>query len=118
MKRGIVLLWSIVRSTIVFLAVVILFMLILLLPREMDIEPKGGIKFTASYPFTFDLYKENVNAFIDHLKEEKGFGRTPAGTLLTEHVQRYVQRSLKIVLPAFMIAMIFGTMIGTFLFTI
>jgi len=118
MKRGILLLWSFVRSTAVFLVVVILFMLILLLPREMAIEPKGGIKFTASYPFTLDLYQENVTAFIDHLQEEKGFGATPAGTPLTEHVQRYVQRSLKIVLPAFMIAMIFGTIIGMFLFMI
>lgn len=110
--------YRLLRDTIIFVAVVVLFMLILLLPREMEIEHHGGLKFTAGYPFTFQLYKENVNEFIDYVKENKGFGRTTAGTPLTKHVQRYILRSLKIVLPAFLIAMTVGTTIGVLLFTI
>lgn len=110
--------YRLLRDTIIFVAVVVLFMLILLLPREIEIKNHGGLKFTAGYPFTFQLYKENVNEFIDYVKENKGFGRTTAGTPLTKHVQRYILRSLKIVLPAFLIAMTVGTTIGVLLFTI
>jgi len=106
------------RDTVIFLAVGIVFMLILLLPREMEIEHQGGLVFTAGYPFTLELYKGNIDAFIDYVKEEKGFGTTAAGTPLTKHVQRYILRSLKIVLPAFFIAMTVGTTIGVLLFTI
>src|SRR5699024_4707077 len=82
------------------------------------IEQHGGLKFTAGYPFTLELYKENVNEFIDYVKDNKGFGTTAAGTPLTKHVQRYILRSLKIVLPAFVIAITVGTAIGVLLFTI
>src|SRR5690625_5280962 len=100
------------RQTTIFLGVVICFVLILLLPREMDIEGLGGIKFEASYPFTIELYKENIMSFIRHLKVEKGFGTTAAGTPLVKFIQKYFIRSLKIVFTAFFLAMIIGVSLG------
>lgn len=108
--------WKIAKSTGIFIMVLILFILILLLPKEMEINWYGGQKFDAEYPFTFELYKQNMNDFIHHFKEEKGFGTTTAGTPLTEHIERYLQRSLKIVLPAFIVSMVVGTIFGMLLF--
>lgn len=108
--------WKMARSTVIFILVVILFIFILLLPKELEINWHGGQKFDADYPFTFELYKENINEFITHFQTEKGFGTTTAGTPLTEHIERYLKRSLKIVLPAFLLSMVLGTLIGMLLF--
>lgn len=108
--------WKIARNTIIFLTVIILFILILLLPKEREIEALGGIRFVADYPFTFELYKENISTFINHFQEEKGFGTTTAGMPLTEFMQRFLIRSLKIIAPAFVLAMMFGTTLGVLLF--
>ncbi len=108
--------WKIARNTIIFLIVIILFILILLLPKEREIEALGGIRFVADYPFTFELYKENISTFINHFQEEKGFGTTTAGMPLTEFMQRFLIRSLKIIAPAFVLAMMFGTVLGVLLF--
>ena len=108
--------WKIARNTIIFLTVIILFILILLLPKEREIEALGGIRFVADYPFTFELYKENISTFINYFQEEKGFGTTTAGMPLTEFMQRFLIRSLKIIAPAFVLAMMFGTALGVLLF--
>lgn len=108
--------WKVARNTIIFLIVIILFILILLLPKEREIEALGGIRFVADYPFTFELYKENISTFINHFQEEKGFGTTTAGMPLTEFMQRFLIRSLKIIAPAFVLAMMFGTVLGVLLF--
>lgn len=108
--------WKIARNTMIFLTVIILFILILLLPKEREIEALGGIRFVADYPFTFELYKENISTFINHFQEEKGFGTTTAGMPLTEFMQRFLIRSLKIIAPAFVLAMMFGTALGVLLF--
>lgn len=109
-------LWRLIKHTTIFIGIILLFTLLLLLPRDLAVEHTSGIQFDAHYPFTFELYKDNVTAFAKHFYAEKGFGKTPAGTPLTEHVQRYVKRSLKIILPTLLVTMIIGTISGIFLF--
>lgn len=104
--------WEIVKSSLVLFFIIIAFIFLLLLPREMEIDHHGGLVFTASYPFTFDLFKENVQTFINHFITENGFGDNRLGVPITEEVQKYVKRDLVIIIPAFTISIILGTIIG------
>lgn len=110
--------WKVTRNTVIFFLVMVVFILILLLPKEMEIHSLGGLKFEADYPFTMALYKENINEFLTYFKEEKGFGTTPGGVPFTEELVRFLLRSLKIVIPAFLLSTTIGTALGIWLFYI
>lgn len=112
------LVWKVTRNTVIFLLVIIFFILILLLPKEMEMEGLGGLRFQADYPFTLELYEKNITEFISHFQTEKGFGTTKAGMPLTEHMRGFLKRSLKVIIPSFLISMGFGTAFGVLLFYI
>lgn len=104
--------WEIVKSLLVFMLIVIGFILLLLLPRDLEVIHHGGLVFTSQYPFTFELFKENIQAFIQYFQTEKGFGINRYGVPIIEEVQKYIKRDLYLIIPAFMLSIIFGTLLG------
>lgn len=104
--------WDLLKSFLVFLLIVVGFIFILLLPREMEITHHGGLVFTADFPFTFDLFKEKVQDFIHHFQTEKGFGENKMGVPILEELQTFLQRDLHIIIPAFFLAILFGMLLG------
>ncbi|WP_217587573.1 ABC transporter permease subunit [Lentibacillus saliphilus] len=104
------------RNSIVFPLVIVGFVLLLLLPKNVDVQQEGALSFSADYPFTFDLYKRNIEQFIGHLWTEKGFGETRSGVPLTEHGERYLKRSMKVIVAAFGLSMVLGSLLGVWFF--
>ncbi|MFD2043458.1 ABC transporter permease subunit [Ornithinibacillus salinisoli] len=108
--------WQVSKNILTFLLVLIGIMLILLLPREREIEVFRPTHQVADYPFTMELYKENISQFIDHFQTNNGFGTTKAGTPIMEEIQRFLVRSLKIIIPGFILTMLIGPLIGVLQF--
>lgn len=104
------------KNLIIFILIIVGFGLILLLPREKEITVIAPFQVQASYPFTFELYKENIKEFILHFKEEKGYGKSRTGSPIGEEVKRLFGRSLKIILPAYFLSMIVGVFLGVIQF--
>ncbi|PKR77340.1 peptide ABC transporter permease [Halalkalibacillus sediminis] len=105
-------LWTLCRNLLVFVLVLIGFILILLLPREMEVSLSGPLQFEADHPFTLEIYLDNIAGIISHFQTEMGFGTTLAGTPIVNEVHRYLVRSLKIIIPTFFLVMLLGPMIG------
>ncbi|GAA0315420.1 hypothetical protein GCM10008967_02460 [Bacillus carboniphilus] len=108
--------WQIIKNLLIFLLIVLGFILILLLPKEREMIYIGPGTFEAHYPFTWDLYKANINEFIDYFQTENGFGKSRTGSPMGEEVERLFKRSLNIVIPAYLLSMIFGTIVGVLQF--
>ncbi|PAE20938.1 peptide ABC transporter permease [Bacillus sp. 7504-2] len=104
--------WDFIKSLLVFLIIIFAFVLLLLLPREMEITHHGGLVFTADFPFTFDLYKEKIAAFVEHFRMEKGFGNNSMGVPILEEVQKLLLRDFTIIVPALLLSMGAGTLLG------
>src|SRR5690625_2007991 len=100
------------------MSVIVLFVLILLLPKDIEITKKDGLVYEAEYPFTIVIYKENINEFIQYFKNEKGFGTTSGDVPLTAHMVGFLKRSIKIIIPAFMLSLTIGTALGVLMFYI
>ncbi|MFE8702187.1 ABC transporter permease subunit [Cytobacillus sp. FJAT-54145] len=103
---------QLVRSTLIFLLILLGFMLILLLPREQEIHVIDAFEIDVEYPFGIEVYKERIEQFITYFQEEKGFGISRTGVPISEEVNTFLGRSLKIIIPAFLISMILGTFVG------
>ena len=100
------------KNLLIFLFILLGFILILLLPREREITVLAPVVMQADYPFTLELYKERIDNFISHFKAEKGFGDARTGIPISEEVKRLFGRSLKIIVPAYVISMVLGTLCG------
>ncbi|WP_264738367.1 ABC transporter permease [Cytobacillus firmus] len=107
---------SIIKSAAVFLLILIGFILILLLPREQELTVFSAFHVEADYPFSFELYKERIQDFTDYIITEKGLGDARSGRPVSEESGIFVMRSIKIILPAFMVSMLLGTLMGALQF--
>lgn len=100
-----------IKGAFIIFMVVTAFILLLLLPREIEITQIGLSSFIAKYPFTFELYKNSIHEFIKHFKLE-GLGKTATGIPITIEAQRLLGRSLIIVIPCFVLSMFIGSLLG------
>jgi oligopeptide transport system permease protein len=110
------LLWNILKSSFISLFIILVFILLLLLPREMQIKHISGMVFEASFPFSLGLYKERILDFIHHFRTNKGFGNVITGMPIIEEVKSLLPRDLLIIIPCFFMSMILGTVFGTLKF--
>ncbi|WP_449621240.1 ABC transporter permease subunit [Robertmurraya sp. Marseille-Q9965] len=99
------------KSSLVFVLIVIGFILLLLAPRIMTVHNLGGY-YT---PKTEMTYKENIQAFIHNFQTE-GFGENRYGTAVIEELQVFIKRDLIIVIPAFVLSIVLGTFLGVIQF--
>lgn len=108
--------WNLIRGFLIIFLILIGFISFLLLPREIEITHVHFNVFTAEYPFSLDLYKENIRNFIQYLKTEKGFGETNTGVPIVQEVQTLLGRSILIIIPSVLISMVLGTFLGALQF--
>lgn len=103
---------QVIKTSIIFFFIVLGFVLILLIPREQEVTVFSAFHIEADYPFTFKHYMENIEEFLNHFKTEKGFGTSYTGVPVSEEISTFLIRSLKIVLPAFLVSITLGTLFG------
>ncbi|WP_108672359.1 ABC transporter permease [Peribacillus acanthi] len=105
--------WQITKSFLIFLLILTGFILILLLPREKEVVVFSVHHVETKYPFSFELYKERIDDFIHHFQTEKGFGTVErTGIPIKDEVKEMLGRSIKIVIPSFIISVSLGILFG------
>lgn len=104
--------WHSTKSTFIVLLILIGFIFLLLLPRELEITHVHGLVYTANYPFSFELYKQRIHDFFHYLQSEKGLGETKTGVPVLEEAKRLLSRDLIIIIPCFIFSIIIGTFFG------
>jgi oligopeptide transport system permease protein len=104
--------WKIVTHVFIFSILLLGFALLLLLPREIKIIPKGLSSFIAEYPFNLELIKSNIHHFINYIKEEKGLGHIRTGMKVSDSTILLFNRSLTIILPSFFVSIAAGLLLG------
>jgi oligopeptide transport system permease protein len=108
--------WRITKSSFILVFILFAFILLLLLPREIQIKHVFGMVFEASYPFSLELYKERILDFIHYFQTNKGFGNVKTGIPVVEEVKSLIGRDLLIIVPCFIISMLMGAIFGTLQF--
>ncbi|WP_409304044.1 ABC transporter permease subunit [Peribacillus sp. SCS-155] len=104
-----------IKISFIFILILLGFILILLLPREMKVTVVSPFATKAEFPFSFELYQAKMTAFIDYIQTEKGFGER-RGEPISKELQRLLPRSLMIIIPAFVCSMVFGVLFGVLQF--
>jgi oligopeptide transport system permease protein len=92
----------------IFMGLIVL----LVLPREIQITHVYNLVFKAEYPFSMELFFRNLTEFFQHLQSQKGFGFTRTGVPIVEEVSKLLGRSLLIIIPCFVLSIIFGLCLG------
>lgn len=108
--------WKGVRQIVILSFILLGFTLLLLLPREMQITHVHGFVYTAKFPITLELYKENILSFYHYIRTEKGFGKIGTGIQVSTNSIELFIRSLHIILPCFIVSIAAGIIAGSIQF--
>lgn len=108
--------WHLTKGLLNIFLILIAFIFLLLLPREIRVTHVFGWVFTAEYPFNWEVYKENIIHFVQYIQAEKGFGKTNTGIPVVQELWTLLGRSLLIIVPCFILSMVIGTFFGTLQF--
>ncbi|WP_166786745.1 ABC transporter permease subunit [Jeotgalibacillus salarius] len=105
----------IVKMVIQWLAAFSILMLLLLLPREMEIESGPSGEFVAAhYEYSISAHAESIQQFLTPLLSGEGLGTDRYDRPFFDHAWEMMQRSLWLVVPAFFISIFFGIAKGVF----
>ncbi|KIL52384.1 hypothetical protein KP77_06440 [Jeotgalibacillus alimentarius] len=90
-------------------------MLLLLLPREVEIEsgPSGEFE-AAHYHYSIGAHVESIKEFFTPLMNGEGFGTDSYNRPFISHAWDMMQRSLWLIIPAFFISIFTGVAKGVF----
>ncbi|NKE06913.1 ABC transporter permease subunit [Mesobacillus selenatarsenatis] len=98
-----------------FVIVSVCLILIALFPREAMVTGEGrAITVVYTYDFSWKEYKNNITAFTKGLFKEGTFGETRYRKPVEEEVFLHFSRSLKIIIPAFILSLAAGVLKGIF----
>ncbi|QFT87939.1 Dipeptide transport system permease protein DppB [Bacillus sp. THAF10] len=102
-------------SMAVLLAVTVL-VLIVFFPRTPTITAEGrGEVIDYSYSFSMEEYRQSITSFVKDLGNEGTLGGTRYQTKSVEdEISHYFPKSLKVVLPAFIICLVLGVVKGIY----
>ncbi|WP_227396481.1 ABC transporter permease subunit [Jeotgalibacillus aurantiacus] len=92
-----------------------LLFILLLLPREMEMETGASGEFVAAhYTYSADAHVENVKSFFIQLINGEGLGTDRYDRPLLGHAWEMIQRSLWLIIPAFFVSILLGIAKGVF----
>jgi oligopeptide transport system permease protein len=98
-----------------FVIVSVCLVLIALFPREAMVTGEGrAVTVVYTYEFSWQEYQNNLTAFTEGLFKEGTFGETRYRKPVEEEVILYFSRSLKIIIPAFILSLAAGVLKGIF----
>lgn len=95
-----------------------LFVLIVLIPRNLEYVTEGIIVLEINHSFTWKEYMNNVKSYFSFVLENKSLGYNNDGTPIEIELQRLIGRSLKLIIPAFILSIFLGLAKGIFDFRI
>ncbi|WP_423408868.1 ABC transporter permease subunit [Heyndrickxia sp. MSNUG] len=104
-----------VEQFLLWIICVFLFIAILFLPNTTKYEVgKGGQFESASYVYDVDKHIANIKGFFQYIKENQGLGEIIPGQSYSEKILPKAWKSLLLIVPALILAFIFGVLKGIF----
>jgi oligopeptide transport system permease protein len=101
---------QLLRTFLIWFTVLILILLLTLFPRDYWYAGEGKI----GYDFSFEEYSTNILTLLGNLRMGEGLGEDRFGEPVVQILERYVPRSLKLILAAFLISIPLGIWKGIF----
>lgn len=109
------LLIKLVGSFFIWLLITLIMFLIILIPRDAHYQKAANSHhINGSYEFSWKDYQTNIITYSQMVLEEKSFGETNFGTSVEEELFHYMKRTLTIIIPAFLISILFGVLKGIY----
>ncbi|KEZ48617.1 MULTISPECIES: ABC transporter permease subunit [Metabacillus] len=106
---------AISRHILLFFVIVIILILTVLLPRDVEIGAEGKPQTVVfEYEFTWALYSENLTGFFLDIIREKSFGLTKYERSAEDEAVLYFSRSLKVIVFAFFLSLSLGILKGIY----
>ncbi len=103
------------KLLIQWVAAFVVLMLLLLLPRDMEIESGPSGEFVAAhYQYSFNAHVESVKGFLAPILNGEGLGNDRYNRPFFGHAWEMMQRSLWLIIPAFFISILAGVAKGVF----
>lgn len=102
-----------VSSLLLWALMAFLVIMLVLLPRDTQ-SYRDGYLDVMSYHFTWDAYKNNITQYWDQVKEHKSLGITSYEQPVEVELLHYGLRSVKILIPAFLLSIVLGIYKGVF----
>ncbi|WP_404470105.1 ABC transporter permease subunit [Sutcliffiella horikoshii] len=107
--------WKITKSFLFFLFIAVLLILAVLFPRQPDIDVQGRAQtLEYGYEFSWAAYHHNISLFLKDVKENNTLGMTRYNKPAEEELWPHLGRSLKVIVAACAITIIFGILKGIF----
>jgi oligopeptide transport system permease protein len=105
--------WKALRGILIMVFLLLGFALLLLLPREMKVIQLGPLSVIAKFPFSMELFINNIKSFLDYIHEQNGLGHIKTGMTVSQSTMIYFRRSLSIILPSFIGSVAAGIILGS-----
>lgn len=93
---------------------VVLLICIILIPRDVEYRPGPSGNITQEYQFSWTLYKQNMINYVSGVWETKSLGQSRYRISVEEEIGRYLPRSMKLILLAFIISFPLGILKGIY----
>lgn len=100
-------------SLLIYGLISTLLVLLVLMPREISSQREGAID-VLSYHFSWSAYQENISAYLKGVQENKTLGMTIYNDPVEKELLYYGARSIKILIPAFIISLFLGIWKGVY----
>ncbi|MBP2243160.1 oligopeptide transport system permease protein [Cytobacillus eiseniae] len=107
---------TVMKNLFLYTIIIVALLLIVLFPRNPAMSVSGkALTVEMEYHFSWKEYKNNVIQYLQHVWKEKSLGETRHERVMVEdEIMRFLPNSLKIILPAFFISLLFGIWKGIF----
>ncbi|MDR0138620.1 ABC transporter permease [Metabacillus idriensis] len=103
------------KHILLFLLIVLSLILVVLFPRDVEIRAEGRAQTVIfDYQFSWSVYQENITSFFSGLYQDKSLGLTKYERPVEEEMKLYFSRSIKIIMTAFLLSLIFGILKGVY----
>ncbi len=113
-----ILLGQLLKSTLFLLLLALLFVLITLMPRNVEYVTEGIVVQEINHSFTWKEYYFNLKNYFSFVVENKSLGNNNDGYPIEIELQRLIGRSLKLIVPAFILSILLGLAKGIFDFRV
>ena len=100
-------------SLLIYGMISIALVLLVLMPREISSQREGEID-VLSYQFSWNEYQENISNYLEGVRENKTLGMTIYNDPVEKELLYYGERSVKILVPAFIISLFLGVWKGVY----
>lgn len=102
------------RSTLFILLIALIFILLTLIPRTVEYKLDRYTVKEINQIFTWKEYRERVSSYLKFIVENRSLGVNTNGSPIEEELFRLANRSLKLIIPSFILSLVLGVIKGVF----